>query len=62
MQGRGLLLRIKKHPIIDFKKQGKIPFYFNNRKLYGFNGDSIASALHAAGVKKLTASLKYNRP
>ena len=30
--------------------------------MYGLNGDSIASALHAAGVKKLTASLKYNRP
>ena len=55
-------MRIKKHPIIDFKKQGKIPFYFNNKKLYGFNGDSIASALHANGVKKLTTSLKHNLP
>ena len=30
--------------------------------MYGLNGDSIASALHANGVKKLTTSLKYNRP
>ena len=57
-----MLLRIKKHPIIDFKDQEEIPFYFNNKRLYGVKGDSIASALHAAGVKKLTASLKYNRP
>ena len=57
-----MLLRIKKHPIIDFKDLEKIPFYFNSKKLYGTKGDSIASALHAAGVKKLTASLKYDRP
>jgi len=30
--------------------------------LYGFDGDTIASALHANGVKKLTISLKYDRP
>lgn len=57
-----MLLRIKKHPIIDFKDQEEIPFYFNNEKLYGVKEDSIASALHANGVKKLTTSLKYNRP
>ena len=30
--------------------------------MYGFEGDSIASALHAQGVKKFTESQKYNRP
>jgi len=58
----GSILRIKKHPIIDFKDQKKISFYFNNKKLDGFEGDTIASALHAAGVKILTTSLKYDRP
>ena len=55
-------MRIKKHPIIDFKDQKKISFCFNNKKLDGFEGDTIASALHAAGVKILTTSLKYDRP
>ena len=30
--------------------------------MYGFDGDTIASALHANGVKKLTISLKYDSP
>jgi len=60
--GVGSILRIKKHPVIDFKDQKKISFYFNNKKLDGFEGDTIASALHATGVKILTTSLKYNRP
>lgn len=58
----GLSLRIKDHPIINFKNQKKISFYFNDKKLYGFEKDSIASALHAAGVKKLTTSPIYDRP
>jgi sarcosine oxidase subunit alpha len=58
----GSILRIKEHPIIDFKDQKKISFYFNDKKLYGYEGDSIASALHATGIKKLTTSLRYDRP
>ncbi len=55
-------MRIKKHPILDFKFDKKLRFYFNNKPLQGFEGDSIASALHAQGVKKFTKSQKYNRP
>jgi len=55
-------LRIKKHPIIDFKDRDKITFYFNNKKIDGLHGDTIASALHARGIKKLTTSLKYDSP
>ncbi len=55
-------MRIKKHPIIDFKFDKKIRFYFNNKIMYGYDGDSIASALHSQGVKKFTTSQKYNRP
>lgn len=58
----GSILRIKEHPIIDFKDRKKISFYFNDKKIYGFERDSIASALHASGVKKLTNSLRYHRP
>jgi len=54
-------LRIRNHPVIDFGTRKKIPFYFNNRKIYGEKGDTIASALHASGVKVLSHSLKYNR-
>ena len=56
------ILRIKKHPIIDFKDSRKITFYYNNKKLQGQIGDSIASALHANNIKTLTKSLKYKSP
>jgi len=55
-------LRIKKHPILEFEYGKKIPFYFNLKKMEGYPSDTIASALHANGVKTFTRSLKYNRP
>jgi len=55
-------LRIKKHPILEFEYGKKIPFYFNLKKMEGYPSDSIASALHANGVKTFTRSLKYDRP
>ncbi len=58
----GASLRIQNHPIIDFKQKKKITFYFNRRKLEGFEGDSIASALYANGVKVFTKSLRYDNP
>ena len=58
----GQALRIRNHPVIDFKKKKKISFYFNKKKIFGEEDDSIASALHATGVKTLSTSLKYSRP
>jgi len=55
-------LRIKKHPILEFEYGKKIPFYFNLKKMEGYPNDSIASALHANGIKTFTRSLKYDRP
>jgi len=55
-------VRIRAHPIIDFKKRKELPFYFQKKKIAGEDGDTIASALHAAGVRTLTTSLKYESP
>jgi len=55
-------VRIRAHPIIDFKKRAELPFYFQKKKIVGEEGDTIASALHAAGVRILTTSLKYESP
>ena len=55
-------MRIRAHPIIDFKKRKELPFYFQKKKIVGEEGDTIASALHAAGVRTLTTSLKYDSP
>ena len=56
------ILRVDRHPVIDFNKKKQIPFYYNGKKYYGIQGDSIASALHANGVKVLSKSLRYNLP
>ncbi len=56
-------LRIEKHPILNFEKERKkIHFTFNGHPAFGFEGDTIASALHALGVKKLSHSIELKRP
>lgn len=55
-------MRIRAHPIVDFQKRKKLPFYFQKKRLIGEEGDTIASALHAAGVRTLTTSLTYESP
>ena len=55
-------MRIREHPVIDFPKRKKLRFRYNKKELAGEEGDTIASALHAAGVRTLTKSLKYDSP
>jgi sarcosine oxidase subunit alpha len=55
-------VRIRSHPIIEFTKRKDIPFTFQKKEIVGEEGDTIASALHAAGVRILTKSLKYDSP
>lgn len=43
--------RIEEHPIIEFKKREEISFKFNGVELIGQEGDTIAGALIANGVK-----------
>ena len=56
------MVRIYKHPILDFNNRKKLSFYFNDKKISGFEGDSIASALCANDVQVFSHSLKYDRP
>ena len=55
-------MRIKDHPILTFDKTQKITFAFNGKSLEGYEGETIAAALHAAGVKVLSHSLEKHRP
>jgi aerobic-type carbon monoxide dehydrogenase small subunit (CoxS/CutS family) len=55
-------MRIKNHPILTFETKKEIKFMYNNIELSGVEGDMIASALHAQGVKKLSESIHLNRP
>ncbi|NLO88455.1 MAG: (2Fe-2S)-binding protein [Firmicutes bacterium] len=56
------LRRITKHPILQFEEKPVITFTFEGRKLQGREGDTIASALHANGIKVLSHSRRYHRP
>ena len=40
----------------------RLSFTFNDRKLQGFQGDTIASALLANGISTVNRSFKYHRP
>jgi len=39
-----------------------LDFFFNGRKLQGYQGDSLASALLANDVHLIGRSFKYHRP
>jgi len=54
-------LRIDEHPILSFKKGRKVNFTFDGKKLEGYEGEPIAAALHAAGIKTLRYTPQKNR-
>ena len=55
-------MRIKKHPILKFNSGNKVQFIFDGKNYDGIEGEPIACALHAAGVKVLGHSHNKNRP
>ncbi|MDD3126251.1 MAG: (2Fe-2S)-binding protein [Candidatus Izemoplasmatales bacterium] len=54
-------MRIFKHPILDFPKKKVIHFQFDGVEFSGVEGDTIASALYANGIKKLSESVERHR-
>lgn len=55
-------MRIQQHPILSFNKEKQLSFTFDCKTYEGFEGDTIAAALHAAGVTVLGHSHNQNRP
>jgi len=54
-------MRITKHPILNFPPREPIPFIFEGKPLQGYQGDTIASALHALGITTLSYSIQQHR-
>ena len=52
--------RLNKEGLINRNK--KISITFNGKKLFGYEGDTIASALIANGIHLVGRSFKYHRP
>lgn len=56
-------MRIEKHPIIDSYEKGKqVTFSFDGKEMKGCEGESIAAALHAAGVMTHRYTAKQHKP
>ncbi|HIP99537.1 TPA: FAD-binding protein [Candidatus Bipolaricaulota bacterium] len=47
-------MRLARHPILEFKRGRKISFIFDGREMEAYEGETIAAALHAAGVRVLS--------
>lgn len=54
--------RIYDHPIIDFRRGRKITFYFEDKPVEAYEGESILAALYAIGVRVFSWSHKLLRP
>lgn len=54
-------LRITEHPILTFTNDKTVNFTFDGKELVGCEGETIAAALHANGIKVLSHSHKRNR-
>ena len=48
-------MRIEEHPILSFKNEKKIKFYFNGKEYEGFEGDTIASSSSRSRCKGFEA-------
>lgn len=54
-------MRIIEHPVLQFPIQREVSFTFNGQELKGYEGEPIAAALHANGIKELRHSIKDHR-
>ncbi len=55
-------MRIREHPILEFKRDKKIHFTFNGKEVEAYEGETIAAALHAAGIWHYNESDVLKRP
>lgn len=55
-------LRIERHPHRPIPKRPRVSFDFEGRSIEGYEGEPLAVALHAVGVRVLSRSFKYHRP
>lgn len=55
--------RIKEHPIVNFVEKEPIGFYFEGKRYFGLEGDTIATALLSVGIRdfRVTEKLKEKR-
>jgi len=55
-------MRISNHPILEYKRGNPINFIFDGASVTAHDNETIAVALHSAGVRILSHSNIKNRP
>ncbi|WP_099209671.1 FAD-dependent oxidoreductase [Thermococcus henrietii] len=55
-------MRLNEHPILRFERGKEVTIYFEGKPLKAYEGETIATALHAAGVRVLNYSPNEKRP
>ncbi len=59
---KSALQMITEHPILEFQRGEKVRFFFDGREMEGFEGDPIATALHANGIRVYRETAEFHRP
>ncbi len=54
--------RIWEHPILVFKRDKKVKFFFEGQEVEAYEGESVAAALYAIGIDVFSYSAKLSRP
>jgi hypothetical protein len=54
--------RIDRHPILTFENPGPVGFFFEGRAMTGRQGETIAAALAANGIRLFRHAEKTGRP
>ncbi|MDI3498183.1 2Fe-2S iron-sulfur cluster-binding protein, partial [Archaeoglobus sp.] len=54
--------RLQEHPIVDFKRGKEVTIYLNGKPVKAYEGETVAAALYAAGVRVFSRSFRWHRP
>ena len=55
-------MRLSEHPILSFPRGEKVQITYNGQPVEAYAGETIAAALHAAGIYHLSDSAARHRP
>jgi sarcosine oxidase subunit alpha len=54
--------RLVEHPILKFNRGKEVTIYFNGKPIKAYEGETVAAALYASGVRIFSRSFRWHRP
>ena len=55
-------MRLNSHPVVDFKRGREVTIYFNGKPIKAYEGETVAAALYASGIRVFSRSFRFHRP